>query len=248
MRQFICCCAARSARGACQTLSGPLPRSGSPARSARGAATAAPQGGSENGPQLRQRGAAASRQRAELRLATLTADQSLTRVPGHRKKTDVRSSRLSSQQNCTARRAPHKRSEAPCQNFQPRTRCQTLSGPLPRCRLITYWPARSMLTHFRREEIRDAHRPSTAAKRQPRARSARRGYCRPIFNDIIFNDIFLNVKMGRNVRQRTRISLVFVAVIPDPRAARSLRPYVSLLSFRYHPSNWFGNPCGVDND
>ena len=30
--------------------------------------------------------------------------------------------------------------------------------PTP-CRLITYWPARSMLTHF--EEIRDAHRPST---------------------------------------------------------------------------------------
>ena len=46
------------------------------------------------------------------------------------------------------------------------------------CRLITYWPARSMLTHFRRrdfeeirrdfeeirrdfEEIRDAHRPSS---------------------------------------------------------------------------------------
>ena len=31
------------------------------------------------------------------------------------------------------------------------------------CRLITYWPARSMLTHFRLtnfEEIRDAHRPS----------------------------------------------------------------------------------------
>ena len=29
------------------------------------------------------------------------------------------------------------------------------------CRLITYWPARSMLTHFRRRaEIRDAHRPS----------------------------------------------------------------------------------------
>ena len=34
------------------------------------------------------------------------------------------------------------------------------------CRLITYWPARSMLTHFisrilNFEEIRDAHRPST---------------------------------------------------------------------------------------
>ena len=27
------------------------------------------------------------------------------------------------------------------------------------CRLITYWPARSMLTHF--EEIGDAHRPSS---------------------------------------------------------------------------------------
>ena len=30
----------------CQTLSGPLPQSGSPAREARGAAAAAPQGGS----------------------------------------------------------------------------------------------------------------------------------------------------------------------------------------------------------
>ena len=34
-----------------------------------------------------------------------------------------------------------------------------LSHPL--CRLITYWPARSMLTHFRRR-ARDAHRPSTS--------------------------------------------------------------------------------------
>ena len=44
------------ARGACQTLSGPLPQSGSPAREARGAAAAAPQGAfhcfqRENGPQ-----------------------------------------------------------------------------------------------------------------------------------------------------------------------------------------------------
>ena len=32
------------------------------------------------------------------------------------------------------------------------------NGQIESCRLITYWPARSMLTHF--EEIRDAHRPS----------------------------------------------------------------------------------------
>ena len=41
------------ARFSCQTLSGPLPQSGSPAREARGAAAAAPQGcfQRENGPQ-----------------------------------------------------------------------------------------------------------------------------------------------------------------------------------------------------
>ena len=41
----------KGAARACQTLSGPLPRSGSPAREARGAATAAPTIECESGPQ-----------------------------------------------------------------------------------------------------------------------------------------------------------------------------------------------------
>ena len=43
------------------------------------------------------------------------------------------------------------------------------------CRLITYWPARSMLTHF--EEIRDAHRPSSHVRMWHGRHAARKGLC-----------------------------------------------------------------------